>query len=183
MIVQGLAYRYIYIYILHARYNQFKAQPNMDDSMQDIIITPQHNCTPIPGLRARERQSLYQLFHHLWEVHHHFRQQQGTVPFQKLLTKSLVVSLQLAGNLLPQEIYPGVSVTSISGMLSSKNNKHVLHPHPVAVGKQLWGQTSVEATIQALREVNKFDVHTIILLQLINGRRWNVSQSSIICRL
>jgi hypothetical protein len=38
-------------------------------------------------------------------------------------------------------------------MLSSKNNKHVLHPHPVAVGKQLWGQTSVEATIQALREV------------------------------
>ena len=62
-------------------------------------------------------------------------------------------SLQLAGNLLPQEIYPGVSVTSLSGMLSSKNNKHVLHPHPVAVGKQLWGQTSVEATIQALREV------------------------------
>ena len=63
--------------------------------------------------------------------------------------------LQLAGNLLPQEIYPGVSVTSISGMLSSKNNKHVLHPHPVAVGKQLWGQTSVEATIQALREVRE----------------------------
>ena len=66
------------------------------------------------------------------------------------LTHCLV---QLAGNLLPQEIYPGVSVTSISGMLSSKNNKHMLHPHPVAVGKQLWGHTSVEATIQALREV------------------------------
>ena len=54
---------------------------------------------------------------------------------------------------MPQEIYPGISATSVSGMLSSKNNKHILYPHPLPQSKQLWGQPSVDAILHALREV------------------------------
>lgn len=59
---------------------------------------------------------------------------------------------ELADSLLPQEIYPGVSVTSIAGLLSSKNNKHVLRADCVPVTKQLWGHPSVDNIAQALRE-------------------------------
>ena len=60
---------------------------------------------------------------------------------------------QLAGTIHPQELYPGVSVTTLSGMLSFKNNHHMLHPHPQPRGKQLWGQPSVDGIIKALRDV------------------------------
>ena len=60
---------------------------------------------------------------------------------------------QLASNLLPQEIYPGVSVTTVSGILRSKNSRHVLHPQSLPTVKQLWGQPSAETIAQALREV------------------------------
>ena len=62
--------------------------------------------------------------------------------------------MKLAGNLLPQEVQPGVSMTSFSGMLSTNNNKHVLQPHPIPYGKQFWGKPSVEGVVQALREVS-----------------------------
>ena len=76
------------------------------------------------------------------------RQQAQTYPLTNTHT------LQLANTLLPQELYPGVSVTTLSGMLSFKNNKHILHPHPHPTGKQLWGQPSVDGLVQALKEVN-----------------------------
>lgn len=64
---------------------------------------------------------------------------------------------QLAGNLHPQEVYPGVSMTTISGMLSTKNNKHVLQPHAVTPGRQHWGRPSADTLVQALREVRWMD--------------------------
>ena len=53
----------------------------------------------------------------------------------------------------PQELYPGVSVATLSGMLSFKNHHYILHPHPHTVAKQLWGQPSLDGIIKALREV------------------------------
>ena len=61
---------------------------------------------------------------------------------------------QLAGNLHPQEVYPGVSMTSFSGMLSTSNNKHLMKPHPLPQGKQFWGRPTVEAVVQSLKEVS-----------------------------
>ena len=70
----------------------------------------------------------------------------------------VLVVFQLANNLLPQEIFPGVSVTSVLGLLSSRDNQHTLMPLPASHGrpqtvvKQLWGELSAEAVVQALRE-------------------------------
>ena len=63
--------------------------------------------------------------------------------------------LQLAGELHPQEVYPGITMTTISGLLSTRNNKHVLQPHTVAQGKQHWGKPSTDAIVQALKEVSE----------------------------
>lgn len=63
--------------------------------------------------------------------------------------------------MLPQEILPGVSATTITGLLSSRDNQHILKPHPPQQYqplhiKLLWGELSVEAVIQALREVGVY---------------------------
>ena len=77
-----------------------------------------------------------------------------------------MILCQLANKLLPQEIFPGVSVTSVSGLLSSRNNQHTLLPLPPhaaaahrshhAADKLLWGELSVEAVVQALREASVY---------------------------
>ena len=65
---------------------------------------------------------------------------------------------QLANKLLPQEIFPGVSVTSVLGLLNSRDNQHTLMPLPPqhsrshTVSKMLWGELSVEGFVQALRD-------------------------------
>ena len=45
-------------------------------------------------------------------------------------------------------------MTTLSGMLSTRNNKHMLLPHAVAQGKQHWGRPSTDAIVQALKEVS-----------------------------
>lgn len=85
------------------------------------------------------------------------------------------ISPELAGSIHPQELYPGVSVSTLSGMLSFKNNHHVLHPHPQPRGKQLWGQLSVDGVIKALRErgiteVSVEEQQNQRVLTILNGK-------------
>jgi integrator complex subunit 9 len=76
--------------------------------------------------------------------------------------QQVMLDPELATKLLPQEILPGVSATTVSGLLSSRNNKHTLQPHPPHqrphVSKLLWGELSADAVVQALREHGIVDV-------------------------
>ncbi|CAI8036306.1 Integrator complex subunit 9 [Geodia barretti] len=79
-----------------------------------------------------------------------------TIPLDGKFQK-IMLDPELASKLLPQEIFPGVSVTSVLGLLSSRNNQHTLaplppHHRPHTVGKLLWGELSIEAFVQALRD-------------------------------
>ncbi|XP_064382398.1 integrator complex subunit 9-like isoform X2 [Halichondria panicea] len=85
------------------------------------------------------------------------------------------ISPELAGIIQPQELYPGVSVTTLSGMLSFKNNHHTLHPHPHPTNKTLWGQPSLEGIVKALRErgimeVNVEEQHDKRVVTMLNGK-------------
>ena len=66
----------------------------------------------------------------------------------------LLYFIQLAGSLLPQEIYPGVLATSVKGLLSINSGKNTFHPLSHPSPKRLWGQTSAEGLIGMLQEVS-----------------------------
>ena len=57
-------------------------------------------------------------------------------------------------------------MTTLSGMLSTRNNKHVLQPHALSLssqGKQHWGKPSADAILQALREVSSEGINVVSL--------------------
>ena len=98
-----------------------------------------------------------------------------SVPIKTEFQKVQIVP-QLAEQLLPQEIQPGVSVTSLSGLLSAKSNKHVLHlPSNGAVAKKLWGEPSPEGLVQTLKELGILEVTVETtpeghVLKVLNGK-------------
>ena len=61
--------------------------------------------------------------------------------------------LQLASTVFPQEINTGVMATSLSGLLTIKSGQNKLHPLPLPKPKNLWGHTSAQTLIEALKEV------------------------------
>ena len=62
--------------------------------------------------------------------------------------------LQLASTVFPQEINTGVMATSLSGLLTIKSGQNKLHPLPLPKPKNLWGHTSAQTLIEALKEVS-----------------------------
>jgi integrator complex subunit 9 len=72
--------------------------------------------------------------------------------------KKIQMSSELASNLLPQEIYPGVLATSVSGLLTINGGQGKLHPQPHPPPKRLWGQTNVQSLISSLQEHGITDV-------------------------
>ena len=60
----------------------------------------------------------------------------------------------MAGSILPQELFPGVLATSISGLLTIKSGQNKLHPLPRPSAKHLWGRTNAQLLVGALQEVS-----------------------------
>ena len=68
----------------------------------------------------------------------------------------LLPPLQLASTVFPQEINTGIMATSLSGLLTIKSGQNKLHPLPLPKPKNLWGHTSAQTLIEALKEVSSY---------------------------